>query len=103
MIQLQILTREGTAYYGIHFFGLSTLFWTLIVIPSKSKNGKRKIAKAHRLNYLSLLLTLFALFFFQRHPMGHGQRRIYRFFGWIGARRVVSVLAAVSYFRHSQA
>lgn len=44
--------------------GLATLFWTLIVIPSKSKNGKRKIAKAHRLNYLSLLLTLFALFFF---------------------------------------
>ena len=44
--------------------GLSTLFWTLIVIPSKSKKGKRKITQAHRINYLSLLLTLFALFFF---------------------------------------
>ena len=44
--------------------GLSTLFWTLIVIPSKSKKGKRKITKANRINYLSLLLTLFALFFF---------------------------------------
>ena len=44
--------------------GLSTLFWTLIVTPSKSKQGKRKIAGAQRLDYLSLLLTLFALFFF---------------------------------------
>ena len=44
--------------------GLSTLFWTLIVIPSKSKEGKRKIAGAQRLDYLSLMLTLLALFFF---------------------------------------
>jgi cation:H+ antiporter len=44
--------------------GLSTLFWTLIVIPSKSRKGNTRIAKAHRINYLSLLLTLFALFFF---------------------------------------
>ena len=44
--------------------GLSTLFWTLIVIPSKTKTGKRKIAGSQRLDYLSLLLTLFALFFF---------------------------------------
>ncbi len=44
--------------------GLSTLFWTLIIIPSKSKKGKRKIAGSQRLDYLSLLLTLSALFFF---------------------------------------
>ncbi len=44
--------------------GLSTLFWTLIVIPSKSQKGKRRITATHRINYLSLLLTLFALFFF---------------------------------------
>ena len=44
--------------------GLSTLLWTLIVIPSKSKKGRRGITIAHRINYLSLLLTLFALFFF---------------------------------------
>jgi len=44
--------------------GLSTLFWTLIVIPSKSKKGQSRIAKSQRLDYLSLLLTLFALFFF---------------------------------------
>ena len=44
--------------------GLSTLFWTLVVIPSKSKKGHKRVSKAHRVNYLSLLLTLFALFFF---------------------------------------
>ena len=44
--------------------GLSTLFWTLVVIPSKSQKGPKKTTQAHRINYLSLLLTLFALFFF---------------------------------------
>ena len=44
--------------------GLSTLFWTLVVIPSKSKKGHTRFAAAQRLDYLSLLLTLFALFFF---------------------------------------
>jgi len=44
--------------------GLSTLFWTLIVIPAKSKKVPKRVTQAHRLNYLSLLLTLFALFFF---------------------------------------
>ena len=44
--------------------GLSTLFWTLIVVPSKSSKGRGKITKEHQINYLSLLLTIFALLFF---------------------------------------
>ncbi len=44
--------------------GLSTLFWTLIVVPPTSRKRKKRISKAHRINYLSLMFTLLALFFF---------------------------------------
>ena len=45
--------------------GLPALLWPLTLFPDKRKSGFEKIAsKSHRLNYLSLLLTLLALLFF---------------------------------------
>lgn len=48
--------------------GIPTLIWGMELIPSKNKGGKAKAAKGpieqHRLNRLSLLLTLFAALFF---------------------------------------
>lgn len=46
--------------------GLPALLWPLTIFPEKSPRevGKRIASKSHRLNYLSLLLTLLALLFF---------------------------------------
>lgn len=45
--------------------GLPALFWTLTVFPSRTNgNGRKPVTKLHRLNILSLMLTLVALFFF---------------------------------------
>lgn len=45
--------------------GLPALFWTLAVFPEKRKPGLGSVAfRAHRLNQLSLLLTLLAVLFF---------------------------------------
>jgi cation:H+ antiporter len=44
--------------------GLSTLFWTLVVIPTPSKRIRKRVFRTARINHLSLLLTLIALFFF---------------------------------------
>jgi cation:H+ antiporter len=45
--------------------GLPALVWTLNVFPNRSsKGGRRTISKLQRLNTLSLMLTLVALFFF---------------------------------------
>ena len=45
--------------------GLPALVWTLNIIPSRStQTGHRPASKLHRLNTLSLMLTLVALFFF---------------------------------------
>lgn len=45
--------------------GLPALFWRMNVAPSiKEKRRKKRGTKTQRLNYLSLLLTLFALIFF---------------------------------------
>ncbi len=45
--------------------GLPALLWPLTIFPEKRKSAFDKIAsKSHRLNYLSLLLTLLALLFF---------------------------------------
>jgi len=45
--------------------GLPALIWTLNIIPSRSAQAVHKpVSKLHRLNTLSLILTLVALFFF---------------------------------------
>lgn len=44
--------------------GLPALFWMLNVFPLKTKKGKKRKTKAHRLNHLALILTLVALLFF---------------------------------------
>jgi cation:H+ antiporter len=45
--------------------GLPALIWTLHIIPSRSTHAVRKpVSKLQRLNALSLMLTLMALFFF---------------------------------------
>lgn len=45
--------------------GLPALIWPLTIFPEKAKAGFDRVAsKSHRLNYLSLLLTLLALLFF---------------------------------------
>jgi len=46
--------------------GLPALLWPLTLFPARGKAASDKVAfkKAHRLNHLSLLLTLLAVFFF---------------------------------------
>lgn len=45
--------------------GLPALVWTLNIVPRRSAKGKRRpLSKLQRLNSLSLMLTLVALFFF---------------------------------------
>ncbi|MFZ0449719.1 MAG: hypothetical protein WAL98_10800 [Desulfatiglandaceae bacterium] len=44
--------------------GLSTLCWTLVVIPSSPKKSRKGALRTARVNHLSLLLSLVALFFF---------------------------------------
>jgi len=45
--------------------GLPALIWTLNIIPSRSTQaGNKPVSKLHRLNTLSLILTLVGLFFF---------------------------------------
>ena len=45
--------------------GLPALVWTLNIFPERSaKGGRRTISKLQRLNSLSLMLTIVALFFF---------------------------------------
>ncbi|RJQ75037.1 MAG: sodium:calcium symporter [Desulfobacteraceae bacterium] len=45
--------------------GLPALLWSLTLFPEKGRPGSAKVAfRAHRLNYLSLLLTLLAALFF---------------------------------------
>jgi cation:H+ antiporter len=45
--------------------GLPALVWTLNILPSRStQSAHRPVSKLHRLNTLSLILTLVALFFF---------------------------------------
>jgi cation:H+ antiporter len=45
--------------------GLPALLWPLTIFPAKGKAGAERLAfKTHRLNYLSLMLTLLAVFFF---------------------------------------
>lgn len=44
--------------------GLSTLFWPLGLAPSPAKKVRKRAARESRINYLSLLFTLTALFFF---------------------------------------
>ena len=44
--------------------GLSTLFWSLALSSSPSRRSSKKISRESRINRLSLLLTLTALFFF---------------------------------------
>ena len=45
--------------------GLPALIWTLNIIPSRSAQAvQRPVSKLHRLNTLSLILTLVAVFFF---------------------------------------
>lgn len=45
--------------------GLPALVWTLNILPSRpARGGRRQASKRHRLDTLSLMLTLVALFFF---------------------------------------
>lgn len=44
--------------------GVSTLFWPLGLAPSPGKKARKRAARESRINYLSLLFTLTALFFF---------------------------------------
>ncbi len=44
--------------------GLSALCWTLVVIPTSKKNPRKRVFRTARVNHLSLLLSLVALFFF---------------------------------------
>ena len=44
--------------------GLSALCWTLIVLPSASRKPPKSLLRTARVNRLSLLLSLMALFFF---------------------------------------
>jgi cation:H+ antiporter len=44
--------------------GLPTIFWGMNVLPSSKVNRKRQEAKEHKINRLSLLLTLTAVLFF---------------------------------------
>ena len=45
--------------------GLPALIWTLNILPSRSTQAARQpVSKLHRLNTLSLILTLVAVFFF---------------------------------------
>jgi cation:H+ antiporter len=45
--------------------GLPAMLWPLTIFPEKAKAGFARVAsKSHRLNHLSLLLTLLAVFFF---------------------------------------
>ncbi len=44
--------------------GLSALCWTLVVIPFSKKPSRKTLHRTARVNHLSLLLSLVALFFF---------------------------------------
>jgi cation:H+ antiporter len=44
--------------------GLCALIWSLALVPSSSRKISRRASRDTRINYLSLLLTLTALFFF---------------------------------------
>jgi cation:H+ antiporter len=44
--------------------GFSTLFWSLALASSPSRKARKRASRETRINYLSLLLTLTAMFFF---------------------------------------
>ncbi len=44
--------------------GASTLFWSLALVPPSAKKIRKRASRETQVNYLSLLLTLTALFFF---------------------------------------